>query len=267
MFSILSPGPVRLLGVATAGIALSPGGWAQGLNLSIFQRYQSLDGALHQASLEVDGRNFGRARQLLEPCLRQIPDHFEAHFLLARIAYEGRDYDGTLAHLGIAGQSLAKLDRLYREEIAALKALADAEQQAMQSSLDNLYARGVDPNGCQASLFLTKRQALAFLEAKKGHLYDRENPFAVPADYRFLQGNALLRLGRREEARVQYRAATAADPAHANAWNNLIALSVEARDLAQARTDLGRAEAAGITVRPALRRVVLGGEAAAGGPP
>jgi tetratricopeptide (TPR) repeat protein len=224
--------------------------------MSIFQRYQAVDAQINPARQALKAHRFAEAQRLLAPCLHLVPEHFEAHFLLAQMAYEGRDYAGALAHVETAERSLAGLDRRYREERADLKAQAEAEQLATQSGLDNLYARGVDPNGCSAILFQVKRQALAYLEAQKGHLHDRENPFGVPADYHFLHGICLYRLAQRSGALVQYQLAVEAEPTHASAWNNLIALHLEARDLDQARACLSMAEAAGVTVRPALKQAV-----------
>ncbi|NWJ42573.1 MAG: tetratricopeptide repeat protein [Geothrix sp.] len=226
-------------------------------DIALFQRYIAQNACIDQAGRAVQERRFGEASRLLETCLQKVPDHFEAHYLLARMAYEGRDYTGTLAHLDISLRALADLDRCYREELADLKAQDEAEELIMRSGLDNLAARGVDPTGCSGFLYRVKRSAIEFLESKKGHLYQSENPFALPADYLFLRGNALYRLGRREEARAQFRQAVATDPTHANAWNNLLALHLEAKDPVQARADLQRAEAARIAVRPELRQAIL----------
>lgn len=234
------------------GVAAEPPG-----NTSLFLRYNALNGTVERASREVAARHFAEARRLLASCLAKVPDHFEAHYHLARMDYEARDFAGALGHLERSERSLADLDRKYRDEMAALAAQAEAEEVAMQSSLDNLYARGVDPAGCMAATFQAKQSDLRFLEAKKGHLYDRENPFSVPADYHFLHGNCLYRLGRREEALAQYRLAVQQDTAHANAWNNLISLQWEAKAHAQARVDLDRATAAHVAIRPELKKAVL----------
>ena len=56
---------------------------------------------------------------------------------------------------------------------------------------------------------------------------------------------------------LPYRQAVEPDPGHANAWNNLIALHLGARDLPQARADLQRAEAARVAIRPGLKKAVV----------
>ncbi|HJW72251.1 MAG TPA: tetratricopeptide repeat protein [Geothrix sp.] len=241
-----------LLAPVASILLAAPGG-----DISIFQRYRALDHRLDEATRAVDARQFPEARRVLEACLKEIPDHYEAHFLLARMAYEGRDFAKALAHVEQAEHSLADLDRRYRKEMAELVAQDAAEEQSTQDSLNELGSRGVDPTACSAILHLVKGSHLAYLEMKKGHLFERQNPFDIPADYEFLRGNCLYRLGRRDEALGPYRQAVKQDPTHANAWTNLIALLLEIRDVPQARAELALAEAAHVTLRPDLRKAVL----------
>lgn len=242
--------------IAGPGVAAEPPG-----ETSIFLRYSALNSTVERASQEVTAHHFGEARRRLEPCLVKVPDHFEAHYLLARMAYEERDFAGALSHLERSEHSLADLERRYREEMAALAAQADAEELATQSSLDYLTARGGDPGGCSAILYEVKQSDLAFLKSKKGDIYKSENPFEVPADYHFLHGNCCYRLGRRDEAMTQYRLAVRQDLGHANAWNNLISLQWEMRAYAAARADLDRAETAHVAIRPGLKQAVLAASA------
>lgn len=84
-----------------------------------------------------------------------------------------------------------------------------------------------------------------------------QDPYAVPADYLFLRGNVLLRMNRANDARQAYRRAVKADPCHANAWNNLVALGLGSKDSAGAKADLAEAEAQGVIIRPELKKAVL----------
>jgi tetratricopeptide (TPR) repeat protein len=141
--------------------------------------------------------------------------------------------------------------------MADLMAQDAAEEQEAQDSLSELYSRSGEPGGCSANLYLLKQSHINYLETKKGHLFERKNPFDIPADYQFLHGNCLYRLGRRDEALDRYRQTVTQDPTYANAWTNLIALLLETRDIPQARAELARAEAAHITLRPDLYKAVL----------
>jgi len=252
--------PARLRTSLLLGSLVLGGAWAapaQEADAAIFQRYRSLDSAIYQADRAVGEGRFEEARKLLQPCLKKQPDHFEAHFLLARMAYEARDFEGVLAHLEVAERSLAVLNRRYRDLTDYLKARIEVEEQTARSNLDAVSSRVTDPTSCVAPYLAALEREVEAVQARKGPLHDYENPYGVPASHRFLRGNALYRLGRRDEARAQFRQAVATEPGHANAWNNLLALHLEAKDPAQARADLQRAEAARIAIRPDLRLAIL----------
>lgn len=230
---------------------------AQDAGAALFQRYRSLDATVDHASRAVGAGRFEEAHRLLQPCLQKQPDHFEAHFLLARMAYETRDFEGVLAHLDVAERSLAILNRRYRDLTDYLKSRIEVEEQIARSNLDAVSSRVTDATSCVAPFLAALEREIEAVQARKGPLHDYENPYGVPASHWFLRGNALYRLGRRDEARAQFRQAVATEPGHANAWNNLLALHLEAKDLAQARADLQRAEAARVAIRPGLRQAIL----------
>jgi len=244
------------LALAVLAFGFTPEARGQGRDASVFRRYRALDASMDRVNRAVAAGRFEEAKGLLEPCLAQIPDHFEGHFLLARMAYEGRDFAGVLAHLDVAEASLASLDRAYRDQVAQLKASEEAEEQAAKSNLNAVQSRVSDPTGCATPFLIALRNEVDLRAARRGPLHDTENPYGVPADYRFLRGNALYRLGRRDEARFQFRLAVQADPGHGNAWNNLIALHLEAGDPVQVQACVVQAEAAGVAVRPELKQAV-----------
>jgi len=252
--------PSRLRTSLLLGSLVLGGAWpapAQDSDAAVFQRYRSLDATIDQATRAVGAGRFEEAHKLLQPCLQRQPDHFEAHFLLARMAYEARDFEGVLAHLDVAERSLALLNRRYRDLIDYLKARIEVEEQIARSNLDAVSSRVTDPTSCVAPFLAALEREIEAVQARKGPLHDFENPYGVPVGHRFLRGNALYRLGRRDEARAQFRQAVAIDPGHANAWNNLLALHLEVKDPASARADLQRAEAARVAIRPELRQAIL----------
>ncbi len=229
----------------------------QALDPSLLGRLPALNPMIEKARKNLALKQFPQVVQDLEPCLRQVPNHYEAHFLLAQVSYEGRDFQGALAHLLIAEQNLVDLSKLFQAQMEAIRVQDDLDLMEAEANYDQLGARGVDPSACSGVLYRIRKRAIEEVEARKGHLHDWEKPFEVPAPLYFLHGNTLYRLGRRDEARAQYRLAVATDPSHANAWNNLLALHLEARDPSQARADLERAEAARVVIRPELKQAVL----------
>lgn len=237
-------------------LTLGPALLAQSPDAALFRRYQGLAPTLGQAARAVDAGRFDAAHTLLTPCLQQIPEHFEAHFLLARMAYAGGDFAGALAHVELAERTLADLDRRFSERVAQLKAQVEADEREAKLNLDAATARVSDPTGCASPVLAALARQVQEQEARKGPLHGHDSPYRIPADYHFLHGNALHRSGRRAAAKDQYRLALAADATHVNAWNNLIALCLEAGETAEASTELAKAEGAGVPLRLALRQAV-----------
>lgn len=224
---------------------------------SQFRQYKALSPTIERAFKALKSRQFDAAKATLKPCLEAVPDHFEAHYILALADFEARDFQGVLAHLEVSERALAALERSYRENLAELKAKAEANEREARDNLTVAASRTTDPTGFAATQLAGLKMDVRVAEAKKEPSQKLENPFEIPADYLFLKGNTLLRLGRRDEARTAYRRTVEVDTAHANAWNNLIALGLGAKDLASAREDLAKAEKAGVVVRPDLKKAVL----------
>lgn len=225
---------------------------AQESAATLFQRYRSVESTIEKATREVDAHHFEKAHRLLEPVLKLVPDHAAGHFLLARMAYEGLDFAAALDHVETSERSLKNLDLSYAKLLAITKAKDEVEARDVQKSVDQLKDTGADS---VQDIFATKQHHLDFLKTKE--LFSHEVSFAVPSDCSFLHGNCLYRLGRASEAAAHYQLAIRSNPAHAKAWNNLINLYREAKDFAQARAALAKAEAAGVVIQPKLKQSIL----------
>jgi tetratricopeptide (TPR) repeat protein len=258
------PGSPRLWKLLIPGLCAqllgAPQAATQFVDPTIYGRQAALKPVMEQAQKDLEARRFAQAAQGAEACLQKIPDYFEAHFLLAQIAYEYRDFEGALAHLEVAERNLRDLARLYQSQLDAIRAQDDADLISAEANFDQLLARGVDPSACSGGLYRIRQKKIDDLQAKKGAIHDQELPFSIPAPYFLLHGNCLFRLGRRDEAVAYYRMAVQADPALGFAWNNLIRLECLAKDFAQARADLAKAEAAQVVIRPELKKAVLEGK-------
>ena len=229
----------------------------QKADFSVFRRYQAAEPTLTEAAKQVQAHRFDDAQRILAPVLKETPDHAGAHFLLAMMAYEDRDFTSALAHIETSERSLKDLRQLYGKFMVTMKANDDAEARATQDSLDSIVNADFDG---MTDVMTAKRSHLKALEQKKGGLFSRETPFAVPSVYSFLHGNCLYRLGRAPEAAAQYQQAIQSDPSNAKAWNNLVNLYREAKDFDQARATLAKAEAAGVAIQPNLKQSVLEGK-------
>src|SRR5690242_15656573 len=105
--------PVVRAGVAALVLLPLPQVRAQEAGATIFQRYQAVEPAIDKATKEVEAHHFDEARKLLGPVLDQVPGHAGAHFLLATMAYESRDFAGALNHIETSERSLKDLDQRY----------------------------------------------------------------------------------------------------------------------------------------------------------
>ncbi len=230
---------------------------AQIIGSSEFRQYKAMNPTIERAFKALKAHRFEETKAILKPCLEAMPDHFEAHYLLALMDYEARDYASVLAHLDVSERTLAALDRSYRDHVAEMKARGDANEQTARDNLSAASSHTSDPTGFSASQLSSLSMDVKIAEAEKKPVEGLQTPYAIPGDYLYLRGNALLRLGRRDEARGLYRKTVEADAGHANAWNNLIALGLGAKDLEVARKDLAKAEKMGINIRPELKKAVL----------
>lgn len=227
---------------------------AQGTGDPIFHRYRVLEPTVRKAGDAVMSHHFEEAKRLLVPVLKDVPDHAEAHFLLATMAYQDRDFTGALGHIEMSERSLKDLNQRYSAVLAKREENDAEDARVTQDSLQHLVDAGYDSID---DILGDKRQHLKNIEARKGNLLDAKAAFTVPASYSLLHGNCLFRLGRAAEAAAEYQMAIQADPANTKAWNNLINLYWEQKDLTLARTTLAKAEAAGVMIVPGLKRSVL----------
>lgn len=219
---------------------------------SLLRRYAGQQSAIGKARELMDQRRFTESQRQLQPCLKAIPDHAEAHYLLAQMAYEEWRFQEALAHAEQAERSLVKLGQLRRAELKAVESRDAALDATLQSSLTSLDAAGVDPKGCSGNLYTARQHALNDQRQKLGRFMDEADILGVPAELYLLEGNCLFRLKRLEEAKGCYELAIQKHPSGSTAWNNLIGLFLSAGDLRTAQEWRSRAKKANIVVRPEL---------------
>ena len=245
------------LAVPYAGASLAPVEVVDApLDSSLFRRYAGLQSTIKEARRLMGQRQFEGARRQLQPCFAGIPDHAEAHYLLAQMAYEERQFQEALAEAQWAERSLGKLEQLRRAELKAAEAQDAALEAALQNSLSNLDAAGVDPRGCSGNLFTIRQHVLNDQQQKLGRFEDQADIEGVPAELYLLQGNCCYRLKRPDEAMACYQLAIQKNPTLPTAWNNLIGLSLETGDFQRAKDWFARATSANIAMRPELKKAL-----------
>lgn len=228
-----------------------------GEDIAIFDRYSVLKPSLDKARAAFVAGDFDAAKGGLAECLKRVPDHFEAHFLLSEICYATKNFTEALEHIEAAKQSLAKLAAINQREIENKKHYNAELRQKIQVSVDEIETRSGGAYGCTSSEMGEMKSSVASLDRAEGSLSQTDGLLTIPANYHFIHGNCLFQLGRRAEARQQYIAATKADPSYAEAWNNLINLMFIEKDFVSATRTLNQVELLGIKVNPKLKQAVL----------
>ena len=244
--------------VSTAGAASGQISGNQGYNafdVQTLQRIREMNPRLVRARTLVANREFERAKKELSLILAKAPEISEAHFLMAKVHYAGRDFGAALDAMERAEKTFEALSGLMTEmkedrRSDLLKRRAEAE---------------ITVNEVRASPNLNRSAALQARLNRAEQLrsdIDRElnnaqtGATAPPAEYAFFHGNILLRLQKYTEAVAEYEQALTADPQYADAANNLASLYYSAKQYPKALEVLNRVEAKGATVNPELKKAI-----------
>ena len=254
MFESRSRQGMLILGLLVALLPLHPEGQD-----SVFDGYFKAKDLIERAVRLLGERKLNDAKSTFEKAAKQVPGHYEAHFYLAQLAYENKDYASALEHVRTAIHSLDELDQVYKRQSVEKRKRIDARRRERQERMQSLktISGGEAMGGCAKFLFLKDMRSTEEPDRAKASSSATEDPFAVPAVYHFVHGNCLLRLKRNAEAREQYARAIQADPQHADSWNNLVYLWFTEKNLTNAQETIRQAEAKGVAINPALKKAVL----------
>lgn len=231
-------------GAACIGVALL----GQPDEVALREQYRRLAPRIVQAERAIRQGRFVEARKEAEACVAQVADHFQARFLLARLAYEARDFGVALEHIRLSEGALEAW-------IARAKA-GEAELELDEPVDGSLWSTATEPASCSTYSQRVKERARRNAE---GDPFERSGdglPEAIPAAYHLLHGNVLLRLGRLTEAEHRYRQTLQVEPDNRSAWTNLIIALRGQGKREEARAQVRTAEVRGIPLDPGLRNQV-----------
>lgn len=223
-----------------------------------YEKYATTKDLIKKGVLLLKERKLNDAKGIFEQCLKQIPDHYEAHFFLSELAYENRDYAAALEHIQIAIRSLENMGRAYSQQSLENQKRIAADREFIQHGLDWIMTRSEGGSGaCNAPIATEDRQILLELDQSAAASFPKEKPFDIPAVFFCLKGNCLLRLRRNADSREQYEKALRTYPKYSEAWNNLAYLWFADHHPDRALETLHRADAEGVTINPALKQTIL----------
>jgi len=238
---------------------------AQDKDLTLMNAYSTLSPRIERAKTALRKDRLDKCESEALSCLRQLPEHQDAHFLLSQVLYKRGDFGTALDHICAAEVGYVRMAR-------AISALDQRKRKSQSEALETLNKEVADLAAADAAVrgrgsCTPDRYTGALLESKNELAREEEEATRadgnrdlreVPAAYRYLHGNILFRLKRTAEAEAEYRQAIAKDPDFTETYNNLINLLYSGGRLEEARTVLAQAEAHKAKVHPELKKAVRG---------
>ncbi|MCU0236921.1 MAG: tetratricopeptide repeat protein [Acidobacteria bacterium] len=221
-------------------------------------KYKACEKDLARAVKLLKKRQAADAEASLRQCLKIVPEHYEAHYLLAQVAAERGDYAAAVGHLQQAEAEMERMAGLCRawqaeserEETAERELVSGEAQDTMIKSPCAANSTKIDTGRLDRERGITSGSRLAPLDPRR---------FEVPAAWHFAHGNFLYKSRRWADAAARYRLALERDPRLGAAWNNLLGALMLAGQVEAARSELQQALQAGADVNPELRRAVEAG--------
>jgi len=259
----------RILPFLLALSGLVPRAWPQDKEINLINAYAALSPHIEKARTAFRKDRLDKCETEALYCLKLLPDHQEAHFLMSLVLYKRGEYGPALEHLQtaeagylrIAGalfvagrQSLQRQSEVMTrmtDELADLVAVY-AESKSHGSGVAQQYELALQES----------RQDMTSAEKARAQSDSGRDASAVPALYLYWHGNILFMLKRPVEAEAEYRKAIAKDPDFRDTYNNLINLLYMGGRVDEARAILTQAEAHKAKIHPGLKKAVLGQEAA-----
>ena len=237
---------------------------AQDESLSLINAYANLSPHIEKAKAAFRKDRLDKCEEEALFCLKELPEHQEAHFLMSQVRYKRGEYENALEHLRSAEEGYINISRL-------LLVLEGQKRQKQSEDIDRMTGEIADlaaaaaavkgrgscmPNRYDIALQDSK-QVLTREEEERNRTDPDRDVAGIPALYRYWHGNVLFMLKRPAEAEAQYRQAIAKDPDFRETYNNLINLLFIGGRVDEARTVLAQAEAHKAKIHPELKKAVL----------
>ena len=248
-----------VLGVALAGSAFAQSTLGPGPELA--RQYRTALPHYDKAVRAFSRKDYVSARRELDAAIDAMPQYSYAHLLMAKCWYMAKEYEQALPAIeraesawhefaGIVADSKAdqvdarlRKRRDLQDQIAALQ---DDLRRAATPQIAQQIQTYIDQLQHQISDIDTERVSEALPAEAQG----------LPAEYSFVHGNTLLRLGRLIDAEPQYQRAIEANPHYGEAFNNLASLYYQAGRYEEARKVLQEARGRDLPISLELEKAV-----------
>lgn len=226
----------------------------------LVQKFKAANASYEKAKALYQKQKFAEAERHLDECLARMPEHNEAHFLKAQIAYRAADLERALEHAALAEKYfhetvkiLARHQVYHMEEVDKL----GKQNEETIAALKDQLSRTTDA-AARAKIL----QQIGEQERQLSIVRDRlKNPVPlidqIPAEYPYFHGNILFKMKRFEEAEQQYLKAVELDALHLNAYTNLANIYYMAGMHERALEIIEKAEGLNLRFNPELKKAVL----------
>ncbi len=218
---------------------------------------------LEGAKLFAKG-NLDKAEKKLMEAIKIMPEHADAYYVMAQIHLMRKAFPEALATITTAKNNYAATAKFhtytyqeYLERLRDQKKNLEDRRALLQEALSRRPISKGDPDMERGRMESTLQALIQNISTIDSRLSSPIPPtFEIPADYYYIHGNALFRLGRTPEAVAQYKEAIRLDPVHGNAFNNLALVLFSQGNYQEALDCLAQAEAAGVKVNPDFKKAV-----------
>lgn len=246
---------IMAAGGAVAAVSASPDAGEE-TAVTLLLKYKAQEKTLAKARKLLKKHQATGAEANLMKCLETVPEHYEAHYLLALVAAERGEFASAVGHMERAESEMGRLAGLCRDwqKQNAREETAERELVSGDATKANMI-----PSLCRAAQSKVDTGLMdqeAGVAPVSGPAPFDPVRFEVPAAYFFAHGNFLFKSRRWPEAAARYRLAVERDPRLAAAWNNLLSALLLAGQSGEARSMLERAVQAKVELNPELRRTV-----------
>ena len=222
------------------------------VDVQALSRLNDANTRLKRAWSSFEKRDFAGARAEAAKCLELVPALPEGHLLLAKAAYVEKDFPEVLAEIEAAKAGHEKTAALRERMDQYRRADLRKRMRVLDNEISDLRAQAArQGSGTRLAAAESERARLQELESAPAD-WDVE----VPAEYDFLHGNVLMRLGRYDVAVAQYGEALRKKPAYVEAANNLASVHHGKRQYGKALEVVQKAETAGARLNPELKRAI-----------
>jgi tetratricopeptide (TPR) repeat protein len=204
-----------------------------------------------------------KAKMEFLKCIQTMPEHADASFFLAQIAYKNEDLDKALTYITKAKEDYRYIIKLKLNQQQQYFLKLQEQRQVVEQEILNLRGKLSRVSDTQqresikASIGRKERDLSIIDQQLREPVPDEEMEEKLPADYHYVHGNILFQQKKFEEAFEQYQETIASDPGHGNAHINLANLYYMAKQYQKAQDHLSKAEENGAEVNPKFKKAVL----------